>query len=213
MQILIPVNRLDQAKSRLAGLLTPAERRQVALLTLETVVAAARSLAYVHLLSADASLLDTGDSFVPEDPDLRGLNAQLEMAIERIGVGGVLILHADLPLASAPDLMRFVASAPPAPSVNAIRSADGGTNAMLLQPAGKFRLAYGSRSFVKHEEAAEEAGMTFRRHRSERLELDLDSPADVAEFMERRDSDGMPLSLYLRSLQLPGRKGWRRGKW
>ena len=55
VDILIPVNRLDRAKTRLAGLLTPEERRELALLTLSVVVEAARNVGPVTVLSADNS--------------------------------------------------------------------------------------------------------------------------------------------------------------
>lgn len=209
MHILIPVNRLDQAKSRLSELLTSTERRQVALLTLESVIAAARSIGRVHVLSADTSIEAMGDNFIAEDPRLRGLNAQLEAAIRQMGKEERLtILHADLPLATAERLKLFFDSAPPTPSVTAVRSADGGTNVMLLSPPTGFPLAYGPKSFDKHVDAATSNGMAFNRYRNAELELDLDSPNDVAELFLYSAAKETPVVKYLRTLMLTTRAAW-----
>ena len=209
MQILIPVNRLDQAKSRLAVLLTAAERRQLALLTLENVVSAARGVGDVHVLSADLSLASVADNFIAEDPRLRGLNAQLQMAMRQMGKEPQLtILHADLPLATSERLTLFLESAPTAPSVTAVRSADGGTNVMLLSPPAGFPLAYGPKSFDKHVDAATANGMAFNRHRNAELELDLDSPNDVAELFLYSAAKETPVVKYLRTLMLTTRAAW-----
>jgi len=224
VDILIPVNRLDRAKTRLAGLLTPGERRQLALLTLSVVLEAARPGGSVVVLSADdRSLLPLdGARFIEEDRHLVGLNAQLEAAIARMGPpDDLLILHADLPLATPEAIARLGgAPSPPAPlqttrergakvgSVTAVRSADGGTNAMLLGPPGRFALGYGPGSFDKHMVAALGAGMAFSEHRNEALSLDLDSPADILALLAMPEARESPVTTYLRGLHLEAREGW-----
>ncbi len=189
-RILIPVNRLDRAKARLADVLTPGQREQLAVATLATVYAAAIGTgAEVTVLTADErvhALLPRGATIMPESPELRGLNAQLERAVaalHELEPASLLILHADLPLATAEAIQALTAAAPASPSATIVRSADGGTNAMLLSPAGRFELAYGPDSAAKHEANARAAGLAVIIHHSPALELDLDTPADLATLL------------------------------
>lgn len=191
MIALIPVNELARAKGRLAPDLSPEDRAKLALATLATVLESAsgaglepvvvtRDPAVAAAVSPVARVLD-------EDPAFTGLNPQLESAVARLGqerpLAELLVLHADLPLASAAALRDLLAAAPPAPSVTMVRSPDGGTNAMFLRPPGGFALAYGPASFARHEAAATAAGYEVRALSSPELELDLDTPADLDDLM------------------------------
>ena len=191
--VLVPVNRLDRAKGRLAEILEPGERVALAEATLETVIDAVNGAGFrLVVLSADErvrELLGDRGCFLAENPALSGLNEQIEDALARLDVPaeGLLILHADLPLATATALREFVAMAAPSPSVTLQPSADGGTNAMLLRPPGRFRLAYGAGSFQRHRDAAERASMEVRVAEREDLALDLDTPADIEALLARED--------------------------
>lgn len=191
---LIPANRLDRAKGRLAELLTPAERARLALATLETVIAAARPVSRrVAVLTADETVTATATSLgcnvVRESPELDGLNGQIQGAVEALDhPADLLILHADLPLATSTALSDLVASAPPLPSVTIVRSGDGGTNALLLRPSKGFAYAYGRGSAALHLAAAERLGYGTALHASSSLTLDLDMPADVRAFLAARGS-------------------------
>lgn len=191
MHVLIPVNELGRAKGRLAEMLDPATRASLALATVGTVVEAVRAAGHEPVLLTrdervrasfedDATMLD-------ENPAARGLNAQLESAIARLAAAGaldeLLILHADLPLATAAAVREIIGAAPAPPSVTLVESPDGGTNAMLVRPPGRFALAYGRGSFALHRAAAEKAGMRVAAIRAPGLALDLDTPADVERLM------------------------------
>lgn len=183
LRVVIPVNRLERAKGRLAELLTPGEREQIALATLDTVLRAVNEAGFGPIvLSADEQLgerLETHATIVAESPGASGLNGQLETLLARFHGEDVLILHADLPLASARALRNLVEEAPRSPSCTLVRSLDGGTNAMLLSPTGGFALTYGPGSFAKHEAAARAAGYAVHEFVDDVLSLDLDTPADL----------------------------------
>ncbi|MBI2767833.1 MAG: 2-phospho-L-lactate guanylyltransferase [Chloroflexi bacterium] len=190
MTALIPVNMLDRAKGRLAAVLDRPAREALALATLRTVLAAAEAVCdRVVVLTADprvsAHAAGGRVTFLAEDPEREGLNAQLEFALESMteAPGGVLILHADLPLATADRLAEVLSSVAPAPSVTLVRSNDGGTNAMVLRPPGRFALAYGVGSFDKHVRAATAAGFAVTEVLEPALGLDLDTPADIEAFL------------------------------
>jgi 2-phospho-L-lactate guanylyltransferase len=186
--VLIPVNRLAQAKGRLAEVLTTGERRTLTLITLEAVLRAAGDAAIVLTADPDVESVLRGRARVfPESPHASGLNGQLEVATAALIADGtakesLLILHADLPLASNEALETLEAASEPNSAVM-VETRDGGTNAMLLRPPGKFSLAYGKGSFVAHERAVVSAGMTVIRNENRELRLDLDTPEDLRELL------------------------------
>lgn len=187
---LIPVNHLDRAKTRLAALLEPNERAELAFATLSTVwQAALKATAGVGILTSDqriATLLGPQAVILSESPSERTLSGQLSAAIYQLVAEGtvgekaaILILHADLPLATPVAVEALVRGAPGADAVTMVRSGDGGTNAMLMAPPMRFALAYGPNSAAQHEAAARAAGMLVTWHDSPELALDLDTPADI----------------------------------
>lgn len=186
--VLVPVNRLDRAKGRLAALLSPEERTTLALITLETVLHAAGPAAVV--LTADRRVAEASNGkarVIAESADIEGLNPQLEAAVAQLVADGsgrdaLLILHADLPLVTNEALEYLLSMARPH-SIAAVESRDGGTNAMLLQPPGEFPLAYGPSSFARHTAAARQAGMHVSVNENRELRLDLDTPDDIVELL------------------------------
>lgn len=215
--VLIPVNRLDRAKGRLAALLEPEERAELVRRSLAAVLAAVEGAGMrAVVLTSDegvAAQMPAGVRALGEDPELRGLSAQLERAADRLGVEELLILHADLPLVTAEALRELVAQAPPAPSATLVRPGDGGTNAMLLRPPGRFALAYGQGSGDLHEAAAREAGLAVRRAYALALDLalDLDTPADVRELLSTAEGRASEAGRYLVEIGIEGREAFFEG--
>ena len=213
--VLIPVNRLDRAKGRLAALLAPEERAELVRRSLATVLeaVACAGLEGVVLTSDEdvRALLPEGVRILGEDAEVRGLSAQLERAAERLDVQELLILHADLPLVTAEALRDLVAQAPAAPSATLVRPADGGTNAMLLRPPGRFALAYGQGSGDLHEAAAREAGLEVRRADVPALALDLDTPADARGLLARPEGRASEAGRYLVEIGIEAREAFREG--
>lgn len=181
--VLVPVNLLERAKGRLSTLLTPAQRRYLATITLRTVVEAANSAAAkVTILTADPAIatLRLEAEIADESPDVQGLNAQItHWVAKNAGLPELLILHADLPLATAEAIQALCRVVLPSPYVVGVKSPDGGTNAMLLRPPAGLALAYGPGSFGLHRHAAASARYAFCEHVSPSLRLDLDTPGDV----------------------------------
>jgi len=192
LRILVPVNHLDRAKGRLAAYLSEDARRALALATLSTVLEAClaygeTSGAKTWVLTSDYAVavsVQEGVNVIDEDPGLRGLNAQLEAAVKQLASDEILIVHADLPLLTAEALAAFVGSAPVAPSVTISPSGDGGTNAMLLRPPGRFPLAYGEMSAAKHRISAEAARIRVVETPHPAIALDLDTPDDLTRLMQ-----------------------------
>ena len=185
---LIPLKPPTEAKARLAGLLSPDERADLSRVTFLTVadalLGAGMAVAVLTPNAVAAADLTVGEcTVIEEQPSIRGLNAQLQLALNGATFAeadSVLILHADLPLAT-PNAVRLLVGAARKDigRVTIVKSADGGTNAMILPLPRPFALHYGSGSFALHEVAARAAGLGVYVHRSPRLALDLDTAADV----------------------------------
>ena len=210
LPVLIPVNRLDRAKGRLAALLEPGERETLALITFETVLRAAGPGAIV--LTADPTIAKAAGGrarVLAEAPGAAGLNGQLEAALRRLAaepsrLSSVLILHADLPLASEGAIAAFREASTP-DSVVLCESYDGGTNAMLLRPPGGFPLHYGPDSFALHIAAAREAGMAVHSLPNRELRLDLDTRDDVARLVAAQRGRQGAAGRYLLSIGIEER--------
>jgi 2-phospho-L-lactate guanylyltransferase len=208
--ILIPVNRLERAKGRLASLLSAEERVTLALITMATVLRAAGPASIV--LTADRRVAEAAAGkarILDEAPDLEGLNAQLEAAIATLRADStakerLLILHADLPLATNEAIENVLAMAKPN-SITVVESRDGGTNAMLLEPPGRFPLAYGPASFALHTAAARQVGMHVSVNPNRELRLDLDTPDDIVELLRAPRGRQGAAGRYLLSLGVEAR--------
>lgn len=184
--VLIPVNRFDRAKRRLAERFTAEQREQLAIATFRTVTQAVRDAGLLSVALTPeperVRSLAAADEVIGEAPGRSGLNGQVEGLAPQLS-DQVLILHADLPLATGAALRDLLEQAAEA-DVALVRSRDGGTNAMLLRPPGRFALAYGPGSFAAHDAAARAAGLTVAHIESPALALDLDTPADIALLLE-----------------------------
>ena len=196
-------------------MLWPEERAELVQRSLATVLRAvsAAALEPVVLTSDERACanLPEGVRTLAESPERHGLSAQLEDAAERLGRTELLILHADLPLASSEALLALVKAALQAPSATLVRSRDGGTNAMLLRPPGRFTLAYGSGSGDLHEAAARAAGLAVLRTDVPALALDLDTPTDVRRLLATPAGRASEAGRYLAVLGVEEREAFGAG--
>ena len=206
LPILIPVNTLDRAKGRLAEILEPDQRETLTLITLATVLHAAGDRAIV--LTPDeriATFVNGRARILREIPGRPGLNPQIDQAIEELLAEGtvtdrLLILHADLPLVRESTIEALEAEDPGPDSVTLVESTDGGTNAMLLHPPGRFRVGYGEKSFGLHVMAASDAGLRVHSCENRELALDLDTPGDIAALLSTARGQQTAAGHYLLSL-------------
>jgi 2-phospho-L-lactate guanylyltransferase len=182
---LIPMKPLALAKARLAPALAATERRRLAVAMLaDAAAAAAATFEHVWVLCSDgeaaAAARAAGAEARPDPTPGAGLNASLAAATRdavRAGAGGVLVLAADLPAATADDLERVatvegVALAPDATGT--------GTNALWRQPPDAIPPAFGPGSRRRHEEAARAAGLALAVVEAPRLAADVDTLAGLA---------------------------------
>ena len=109
------------------------------------------------------------------------LNAALTQAARYAvarGATKVLILPTDMPNLTAEDVRAMASPRGRAPQIIIAPSRDGGTNALMLQPAQAIPFAFGRDSFQRHRHLAEEAGIPVRVVESDSLLFDIDLPED-----------------------------------
>jgi len=182
--LLIPLKRLDDAKSRLSDVLTADERSGLMLELLEGVLTAAEE--------ADVGPITivTGESAVPDGFgrfDDRGLawNDALAAAMREVVSEPIAaVLSADLPRVTAEDIQALVAATPDRGMAIA-RALDGGTNAVSMRPPGAIVTHFGEpQSSAVHAQATAAAGLAARIIDLPGLAFDVDTPADLAELRE-----------------------------
>ncbi|HEX9035862.1 MAG TPA: 2-phospho-L-lactate guanylyltransferase [Ktedonobacterales bacterium] len=189
----IPLNALDRAKSRLAGALTPEERRAL------TLWLAGRTLAALHesgvvervaVVSSDVVALAWAAEHGAEPlaQQGRGLNAGLALARAwaiKLEAGALLIALGDLPLLTGDEVRRFIAMGRLHERLIALapdRARDG-TNLSLARPPALAPLAYGRGSYARHRGLARRAGVPALLFRAPGAAFDVDGPADLDELI------------------------------
>lgn len=179
-RVLVPVKAFGQAKARLAPVLDPPSRAELARLMAEVVLRAAHPFPTAVVCDDDgvaewATGLGAEVVFRPG----RGLNGAVEDGVAHLvasGASQVVVAHADLPLAQ--DLAEVC-------SFDGITLVpdrhDDGTNVLCLpaSAAPDFSFAYGSGSCARHQTEAERTGAPVRRLQHARLGWDVDRPADL----------------------------------
>jgi len=189
--LLIPVKDFANAKQRLASVLDSAERRKLAQAMLEDVLQAVRSWAQrppVAVVTSAASARRLAQRFafeVIEDTRNEGETEAIALGTrvcEARAAPYTLVIPGDIPLVEPSELQAIVTAAPDGAEGSVLVPAtdERGTNAALRKPAGVFPLTFGEYSFQPHLRAARASGKPCVVLRLPGVELDVDSPADLA---------------------------------
>ncbi len=183
----IPVKRLDEAKSSFNGVFSAEGRRKLVLAMLADMLNAVRgapSIAGTAVVSNGRMVLDFASragAVAVVEKDL-GLNGALKLAIKNVvtlGATSVLLLPGDLPLLKSADLENINDMAASKRDVVIAPSKANGTNALLLKPPEIMGLKFGGESFPLHVAEALRAGIKPRIYRSETVAFDVDEPEDL----------------------------------
>ncbi len=198
---IVPVKPLNRAKSRLAAILTPEVREHLAAAMLRRTVsllAESGAVSGILVISRDNRALVVAREYGARTVQESGapeLNAALERASQVIGswyAQAALILPADLPLLTEADLQEMATLGRYHQSVVVAPDRCGeGTNGLLLRPPGILPFAFGPDSLQRHCDLAEAAGATLHVYRSDRVMLDLDTPDDLAVYLELCQKTGL----------------------
>ncbi|SFR51707.1 2-phospho-L-lactate guanylyltransferase [Halogeometricum limi] len=178
MQVVVPYTTRDP-KSRLADVLSLAERRAFARAMRDDVLDAVRAAGETPtLLTADESDADGADApaVVDDRPLTPAVNAVLETHAE---TESVAVVMADLALATPDALSRLFESEG---DVVVAPGRGGGTNALVVRHPD-FRVDYHGASYRDHRRLAAAADLSVTDVDSMRLSTDVDEPSDLAEVL------------------------------
>jgi len=192
--LLLPVKDLNNAKQRLAGLLTPEERCSLAQAMLADTLRAVRGVRLAEKIfvvtnyePAIRAAKENGWEILREGSQISesaSVDWASRICAER-KVAGLLRLPIDLPLMRASDIDELLAVDCAAPAVVMVPSRYGtGTNAILRMPPALFPSHFGEGSFAKHRAEAERAGARVIILRNARLEMDVDDEADLRALLQ-----------------------------
>jgi 2-phospho-L-lactate guanylyltransferase len=195
VRIIVPHRGLAAAKTRLAPVLDDGEREALARRLLEQVLRVA------HEACGDVVVITPSEALEPLVAGAgarlvvqhgMGLNAGLEQArVEAIadGVTTLVILHGDLPNLLTDDVAALLEALPEAGGVAIAPDRAGiGTNALALRPPDAITLRFGVGSFAAHLEEAKKASVPLAEVHRPGLAFDLDTPADLARWIELGDA-------------------------
>jgi 2-phospho-L-lactate guanylyltransferase len=175
---LVPVKGFKAAKRRLAPALDPAERALLARTMAEHVLGAIAPLTAVVVCDDPevAAWAIAHGALLLEEPGL-GLNGAVTAGVDALADAGateVLVVHADLPLASGLASLAGLGGITLVPDRH-----DDGTNVACVPSRAGFRFSYGPGSFGRHCDEALRLGFEPRIVREPLLAWDVDVPADI----------------------------------
>lgn len=190
---IVPAKALDQAKGRLAALLSEAERRELSLAMLEDVLKTLQAVAGLDLIavvSPDREVLalarDLGAEAIAEPASVRGINQALSHAVRVLSerpIDALLILLADVPAVAPADIASVLSTLPPGRGVVLCPSHDKGTSALALRPPDAIPFRFGPHSFPAHKREAAARGIHAGVLRIPSLARDIDEPDDLRELL------------------------------
>ncbi len=197
----VPVKDLARAKRRLAGALDPAARRGLSLAMLADVLDALDATAGLDGIAvvsrdADAAALARrrGLRIIPETG--AGLNAAVAQAANLLSAAGcarLLVMPADLPLASPEEIGQILAALAETPGLALVPDRHGvGTNALACAPPDAIAPSFGAGSFARHLEAARDDGIPATVLRLPGLGLDIDTSEDLRVLAETPEATWTP---------------------
>jgi 2-phospho-L-lactate guanylyltransferase len=187
--ILVPIKDFASAKQRLAPVLTPEQRRQLAHVMFADVLralAAIPSCPTVAVVTRDAEAMRMASQFGfsriydgLNAGETEAIAAATEQAIAR-GAQFTLVIPGDAPLVTPEEIMRVLDTAPKNQGTVLAAAADNqGTNAILRRPADLFPARFGNQSFLPHLRAAIATRKPTVVLRLAGLALDVDRPDDL----------------------------------
>jgi 2-phospho-L-lactate/phosphoenolpyruvate guanylyltransferase len=182
----VPLKALHQSKSRLAAHISPEERSTLMLALVERTVAVLRHCAAIHrvaLATPETTLAARLEvDLIPDRGSLNRAIADGSAWASSLAATGLLVIPADLPYLSAPDVEQLIRSAPPPPSVVIAPTHDGGTGALFLQPPAALPPHFGQDSFARHTIAATELGVRVHELHLAGFATDLDTLTDLKRY-------------------------------
>ena len=186
---LVPVKGLQNALSRLEGVLSREQRLKLSVAMLKDVLAVlahVKGLEGMVIISREPAVQDIahnhGAAVIEEPIEVVGEGPAVDYGASQLlkkGVERVLIVPSDLPLIEARDLETILQEDVGMPSVVMAPSADGGTNTLLKSPPDVIPSRFGPNSLELHIQEARKRTVEYRVLQLPSLTTDIDSPNDL----------------------------------
>jgi 2-phospho-L-lactate guanylyltransferase len=186
---LVPAKALDQAKGRLAELLTEHERRSLSLVMLADVLRAlgsARGVDRTFVVSPDHDILRDaergGADPIAQPSSLSGINEALKHALRVISLEeptALLVLLADVPAVTGGEIETILGTLPRDVGAVIAPSRAQGTSALALRPPDAIEFRFGPGSLAQHEREASARGVPLETLKIDSLLHDVDEPEDL----------------------------------
>src|ERR1700686_3209786 len=203
---MLPVKSLHNAKKRLTGFLSADQREKLARILYRQTLGAlcqAEGIDRVVVVTNDSGVAEharsSGTLVFEEDEQVsHSLSADAAcLRAIKLGATTVLLVPIDVPLVSPADFSQLAAAA--RPGLVVVPSADGtGTNALARTPPDVIESRFGPGSCRAHLDQARLKNIHAEILRLRGLMFDIDTPADVAEFLATsHDSD---VAIFLRTV-------------
>ncbi len=195
---LVPVKSLTLTKQRLKTCLGP-DRPGLTMAMLTDVLNAlgrSREITQIAVVTADPLVSDIAESrgaLVVDEVEAMGMIEALDLgidAIRRMGGQHLVILPADVPLVTGPEIDRIVQELQiqrqtRGDNITGIGPSKdrGGTNFLFIDTGRPIPLMYGPGSYVRHKACALEHGNVPVSLHSPVIALDIDEKKDLDEFV------------------------------
>lgn len=192
---IVPMARLERAKSRLAGVLSDELRERLVMTMFEDVLVAltaCRSVDAILVVTPDARIAERaaelGIAVVCEEAQ-RGLNPAVADAAARLrarGADRLLVVPGDIPLAAASEIAAVADALDAGADVALVPAHDGlGTNALAFAAALDFTPLFGPGSYARHLAEARTLRLTARTVALAGIARDIDTPGDLDMLAQR----------------------------
>jgi 2-phospho-L-lactate guanylyltransferase len=187
---IVPVKRLEEAKRRLSGFLSPLERRRLfiaMLLDVLDTLERTTCIGKIYIVTPDEEIEDIVSSHykkleIIREPEHSDLNMALHHAtlyVEENAFSRCLIIPADLPLIKTGDIESLLRQVEDREMAIVPDKDCHGTSLLLLQPLSIVQPCFGPFSFSRHIRQAEEKGISYKVVLIRYLRWDIDCPRDI----------------------------------
>ena len=186
--VIVPLRQPGAGKSRLARMLSPEARAELATAMLSDVVAALRASAVDEVViaadgpAAARAAATTGARVVLDPPGTADLDTALAAAAVQVPADrDLLVVPADLPRLTGQDVDALLAAQQP---VVVAPTAGGGTGGLLRRVGARIPTAYGPGSAARHVAAARHAGLQATTVERDGFHHDVDTWTDLVALHE-----------------------------
>ena len=192
---IVPVKRFENGKSRLATLLTIAERVKLCQLLLDDTLSTLKKtsrISKIIVVSSDRDAEKIAKSyrakFLKENKDM-GVNEAVALAdnyCSEAGANATIVIPQDLPLLLPKDIDMMCKSAEEYEKCLVICPSlrYDGSNALLRRPVLLLQTYYDNNSYETHIKVARELGVNVKVFLSQRIMLDLDTVEDIQNLLK-----------------------------